>query len=54
MVIETGFYEGEQDGFVGWITTKAGTYFIDKDGILSELYPYELSRMLDIVREYDI
>lgn len=42
MKLEVGFYShGEQAGYVGWVTTNAGVYFLDKDGKFSKFIPKE-------------
>jgi hypothetical protein len=39
MVHEIGFYShGQQAGYIGWIRTSAGTYFIGTDGKMSQAY----------------
>ena len=38
MVHEIGFYNSPQAGYIGWIRTSAGTYFIGTDGKMSQAY----------------
>lgn len=39
MVLKIGFYShGQQAGYVGYVTTEAGTCFIGTNGKMSRLY----------------
>ena len=35
---EITYYKEPQAGYVGWFVTKAGSYFIDEDGIVRNVY----------------
>ena len=35
---EITYYKEPQAGYVGWFVTKAGSYFIDENGIVRNVY----------------